>query len=103
VSIEGHKVYGAKFRLDSRPQIGPTTGIEPAVARRIMHTAVPGNDIYNLQPMLTAQQVAALLAVSLRRFEQMVASGLAPPHVRVGRLRRWHQADVKAWMEGLAG
>jgi excisionase family DNA binding protein len=66
-----------------------------------MQTAPLANDTSNLQPMLTAQQVAALLSLSLRRFEQMVATGQAPRHVRVGRLRRWHQADVKAWMDRL--
>jgi excisionase family DNA binding protein len=49
-------------------------------------------------PMLTAQQVAAHLRVSDRKFEQMVHDSDAPPFIRIGRLRRWRPCDVDAWV-----
>ncbi len=47
--------------------------------------------------LLTAKDVACFLQVSLRRFEQMVASGDAPEHLKIGRLRRWRPADIEEW------
>lgn len=49
--------------------------------------------------MLSAQEVAALLRVSLRKFEQMVKASEAPPHIRLGRLRRWPVEEVNEWMD----
>jgi len=60
-----------------------------------MHSTAPPAD---LRPLMTASQVATLLAVSLRRFEQMVAAQSAPPHLRIGRLRRWQQHAVEHWL-----
>jgi len=42
-----------------------------------------------------------VLAISLRKFEQMVAAGNAPSHVVLGRLRRWRPNDVQAWIAAL--
>jgi len=49
-------------------------------------------------PLLTAQQVAAHLQVSERKFEQMVHDGHAPPFIRLGRLRRWRSGDIAEWL-----
>jgi excisionase family DNA binding protein len=51
--------------------------------------------------LLSAQEVAELLKVSLRKYEQMVKAGEAPPHIRLGRLRRWPVDEVTEWMEQL--
>lgn len=51
-----------------------------------------------LPPLMTAREVAAYLRVSLRRFEQLVAAGEAPPFKRIGRLRRWLRDDVVRWV-----
>jgi len=51
-----------------------------------------------MQALLTAQEVAELLRISQRRFEQMVANGHAPKHYRIGRLRRWKTGDVDEWL-----
>lgn len=52
----------------------------------------------DLRPLLTAHEVAAVLSISLRKFEQLIAAHDAPVHFRVGRLRRWRAADVQAWI-----
>ncbi len=52
-----------------------------------------------METLLSAQEVAALLKVSLRKFEQMVKDGKAPPHIRLGRLRRWPVEEVNEWMD----
>jgi excisionase family DNA binding protein len=52
----------------------------------------------DMTPLLTASEVATLLAISLRKFEQMVAAEEAPVHLRVGRLRRWRASDVQGWI-----
>ena len=51
-----------------------------------------------MQTLMTAQEVAKLLRISQRRFEQMVATGSAPRHCRIGRLRRWKVGDVDEWL-----
>ena len=48
-------------------------------------------------PLMTARDVAALLRISLRRLEQLVAEGEAPRFMRIGRLRRWRRDDVMRW------
>lgn len=55
-----------------------------------------------LKPLLTAQDVATLLAISPRNLEYLIAKGDAPPHFMVGRLRRWRPADVQAWISARA-
>jgi len=52
----------------------------------------------DLRPLLTAPEVAAVLAISLRKFEQLIAAKDAPVHLRVGRLRRWRASDVQRWI-----
>jgi excisionase family DNA binding protein len=52
-----------------------------------------------LTPLLTMQDVARVLSVSARKFEQMVAAGEAPEHIRFGRLRRWQSDVVRAWID----
>lgn len=52
-----------------------------------------------MEELLTAGDVARLLRISPRKFEDMVKHGMAPPHVRMGRLRRWEPDVVRAWIE----
>jgi excisionase family DNA binding protein len=47
---------------------------------------------------LTATQVAAILGISKRKLDYLVASGDAPNFYRIGRLRRWRPTDVEVWM-----
>lgn len=52
----------------------------------------------NMETLLTAEDVARLLRVSLRKFEDMIKAGRAPAFVRMGRLRRWEPEVVRVWI-----
>ncbi len=49
--------------------------------------------------LLTKQQLAELLGVSVRSVDRMVAAGTAPPVTLLpnGR-RRWRRGDVRRWL-----
>lgn len=49
--------------------------------------------------VLTADQVAQVLQISVRGFRGMVASGQFPQPIRLGRLTRWSRAAVDRWVE----
>ena len=49
--------------------------------------------------LITAKEVSALLGISARMLEYLISTDAAPPHLRIGRLRRWQRADVKTWVE----
>lgn len=48
--------------------------------------------------LLTADEVAELLAVPVSWVRESTRSG-AMPHIELGRYRRYQLADVKAWLE----
>lgn len=50
-------------------------------------------------PLLTAEQVAARLAVSRRVVEEMARRGEGPPSLKLGRYRRWDERDVEAYVD----
>jgi len=53
--------------------------------------------------LLTSQQVAKMLAVSVRTLWRLVASGKFPQPVRYNRkLVRWKSAEVARYIEALA-
>lgn len=52
-----------------------------------------------METLLTVEEVAQLLRISPRKFEDMIKAGLAPGFVRMGRLRRWEPEVVKAWLK----
>lgn len=51
-----------------------------------------------MQMLLDAVQVASLLQISKRKLESLLAAGDGPPYVQFGRVRRWRQEDVDAWV-----
>ncbi|MBS0176832.1 MAG: helix-turn-helix domain-containing protein [Nitrospira sp.] len=51
-----------------------------------------------MEKQLSAQEVAAVLNVSLRTLEKLVSAGEAPPFYWVGRSRRWEPAAVRNWI-----
>ena len=52
-----------------------------------------------IDPMLSLDDLAALLTVSRRSTERMLSGGKLPPHaMTVGRMRRWETATVRAWI-----
>lgn len=52
-----------------------------------------------METLFTALDVARLLRVSPRKFEDMVKAGRAPAFVRMGRLRRWEPEVVRTWIK----
>ena len=48
--------------------------------------------------MLSLKEVAARLGVCLRTAEKMLAEGRLPKPVRIGRLRKWSEDQIDAWI-----
>lgn len=93
-------------RKDVRASLDSKNGAGRSHAGRVHFAEIPcihmqidaPKDAVGLRPLLTAPEVAAVLAISLRKFEQLIAANDAPVHLRVGRLRRWRASDVQAWI-----
>ena len=51
------------------------------------------------KPMLTIVELAAFLNISVRKLEQLVHDGQAPPFARIGRQRRWRFSYVESWLQ----
>jgi excisionase family DNA binding protein len=49
--------------------------------------------------LLTQQQLADELQVSLRTLERWRQEGTGPAFIRVGRSPRYRRADIDAWLE----
>jgi excisionase family DNA binding protein len=49
--------------------------------------------------LLTQQQLADELEVSLRTLERWRQQGTGPAFIRVGRSPRYRRADIDAWLE----
>lgn len=52
-----------------------------------------------MDPLLSTDQVMALLNIGRRELESLIEADEAPPFLRIGRFRRWRRADVEAWVE----
>lgn len=48
--------------------------------------------------LLTIQELAETLKVSIRTVETLIREQRAPCFIRVGRSRRWRTEDVEAWL-----
>lgn len=59
-------------------------------------TAVPSVDAAWL---ITANQLAALLGVSIRTLWRLRRTGKVPPPVRIGSCIRWRIEEVQAWLD----
>ena len=55
------------------------------------------------KPLMTAREVARHLQISDRKLQQMLKSGDAPPHCKIGRVRRWRSEVIDAWLEHREG
>jgi excisionase family DNA binding protein len=51
------------------------------------------------QELLTQQQLAHELQVSLRTLERWRQEGTGPAFIRIGRFPRYRRADIDAWLE----
>lgn len=49
--------------------------------------------------VLTANQVAQSLQVSVRNLRGMVSQGEFPKPIRIGRLVRWSRSTIDRWVE----
>lgn len=55
------------------------------------------------EPLMDARKVAALLGISLRTLDTLVARGEAPAFIRIGQARRWRMAEINLWIEARLG
>ena len=53
------------------------------------------------QVLLRVRDVAETLGVSKRTVWRLVSGGRLPQPVAIGRCKRWRQADVEQFVEGL--
>lgn len=49
--------------------------------------------------LLNAKEIAGLLGISLRKLEQMISEGELPEYVKLGRIRRWDEAQIQKWLQ----
>jgi excisionase family DNA binding protein len=51
------------------------------------------------EELLTQQQLAHELQVSLRTLERWRQEGTGPAFIRIGRFPRYRRSDIDAWLE----
>lgn len=49
--------------------------------------------------LITEGEAADLLTLSVKTLRNWRLSGYGPPHLKVGRLVRYRQSDLKAWLK----
>lgn len=49
--------------------------------------------------LFDADQLAELFGCSRRHVERMDSAGKLPAAIRIGRLKRWKQAELRAWLD----
>jgi hypothetical protein len=62
----------------------------------IMTSGPMGND----EGLLTEEEAAASLRLSLPAVRQLRLAGSGPPHVMIGRQTRYRQAVMQGWLAG---
>lgn len=64
---------------------------------------LPSNTAFDDASLIDGRDSAAAAAMSLSKFHDMVANGLAPaPVVKGVRFTRWRKGDIRAWLQQLA-
>jgi predicted DNA-binding transcriptional regulator AlpA len=58
-----------------------------------------GSDSEDQARLLTEREAADLLTLSVKTLWNWRLSGYGPPHLKVGRLVRYRQSDLKAWLK----
>ena len=48
--------------------------------------------------LIDVRRVAALLGCSPRHVQRLVDVGRMPRPIRLGRLQRWHSAEIESWV-----
>jgi excisionase family DNA binding protein len=57
------------------------------------------HDMCSLEPLLDGHDLERLLGLSDRTVRRMIANGLLPAPIRLGRTRRWRLADIRQVLE----
>lgn len=52
-----------------------------------------------MKRLIGAREFAEKLGVSPRMLEDLIARGQVPQYIRLGRLRRWDEVQVDAWLD----
>ena len=53
----------------------------------------------NLEPLLSAKDVARILNCSVRTLQRLRSAGKIPrPDIRLGRMPRWKAETIKVWI-----
>jgi excisionase family DNA binding protein len=82
----------------------PEASIDRAVLRMNAYNIPDLVDVQLSEPLLTADQVAALLAVPRSSVYEYARRRHRPlPSIAVGRHRRFYRSDVEAWLAGQRG
>jgi hypothetical protein len=56
---------------------------------------------FGLEPMLSIEDLAALLNCSRRLVERMRSAGKVPkPDLRIGKMPRWKPETIRRWIDG---
>lgn len=53
-----------------------------------------------LEPLLTAEDIAAIARVSVRTVRRWSDGGLLPGTIRIASTVRWRRADIEAFLRG---
>ncbi len=56
-----------------------------------------------LSRLLDVQSLASVLACSRRTIYRLISSGTLPRPLKVGRLCRWREEDIDAWLSRPSG
>lgn len=72
------------------------------MSNALVHSEERSNDevVVRISPLVTAEQLAKILQVSVRSIWRMRSSGQLPRPVRIGGNIRWRPKDVELWIAG---
>jgi predicted DNA-binding transcriptional regulator AlpA len=83
------------------------TGFAPALQRSVgcsecsrLGVIMTSGPMSDDQGLLTEEEAAAILRLSLPAVRQLRLEGAGPPHVEIGRQTRYRQAVVQGWLAG---
>lgn len=51
-----------------------------------------------MKNLVSTKEFANRLGISVRTLEELIVQSKVPPHIKVGRLRRWHPEQLDKWI-----
>jgi predicted DNA-binding transcriptional regulator AlpA len=61
----------------------------------------PPNAGHIIEPLLSIDDLAAILSCSRRLIERMRSAGRLPkPDIKIGKMPRWRPETIRRWIEG---